>query len=81
MTAERHLLPPATALEGNASWGRGQGQTEGNTVTFTSTISVVEEPARSEGRRGAARAPTPNHQLGGGGRVGGGDRETLEGLL
>lgn len=31
---------------------------------FTGMISVVEEPARSEGRKGAARAQTPNQQLG-----------------
>ena len=29
MTAELRLLPPAAALEGNAFWGRGQGQTAG----------------------------------------------------
>ena len=49
MTAERRLLPPATALEGNASWGRGQGQT-----------ARLPPPAKSfQWEGGGGKAPAP----------------------
>ena len=66
MTAELRLLPPAAALEGNAFWGRGQGQTVGLPPSAKSSkwgVGGSARPCESWGHVLWPRGGAPAHSL------------------